>query len=487
MDKIFTVFLPQGNEKENRKKISRIASCEPVKEIIIISANKDRVNSGNERVIESHTFSSTDTMKLIAANSTTKYSLLIFNDKAIIPGKFSVERLIQAADSTGAGLVYSDFYESEKGSLKVHPVIDYQEGSLRDDFDFGELVLLHTDAIKEAVYRMKESYQHAGIYDLRLKISQKYSLVRIPEYLYTVEALEDAGSEEKHFSYVDPKNRDVQIEMENAVTHHLKDINAFLEPPFREIDFDKSEKFEYEVSIIIPVKNRVKTIGDAIDSVLKQKTKFKFNLIIVDNHSTDGTTELIKQKSAQSDLIVHIIPERTDLGIGGCWNEAVHNTKCGKFALQLDSDDIYADENTAQIIVDSFYKEKCAMVVGSYILTDFNLNELPPGLIDHQEWTPDNGPNNALRINGLGAPRAFYTPVLREIKIPNVSYGEDYAVGITISRDYKIGRIYNSIYLCRRWEGNSDAKLDIVKMNNNNLYKDRLRTFELKARIRKNR
>lgn len=487
MDKIVTVFLPQGNEKENRKTISRIASCEPVKEIIIISANKDTVNSGNERVIESHTFSSTDTMKLIAANSATKYSLLIFNDKAIIPGKFSVERLIQAADSTGAGLVYSDFYESEKGSLRVHPVIDYQEGSLRDDFDFGELVLLRTDAITEAVYRMKESYQHAGIYDLRLKISQKYSLVRIPEYLYTVEALEDAGSEEKHFSYVDPKNRDVQIEMENAVTHHLKDINAFLEPPFRKIDFEKAKKFEYEASIIIPVKNRVNTIGDAIDSVLKQKTKFKFNLIIVDNHSTDGTTELIKQKSAQNDLIVHIIPERTDLGIGGCWNEAVHNVKCGKFALQLDSDDIYADENTAQIIVDSFYKEKCAMVVGSYMLTDINLNELPPGLIDHREWTPDNGPNNALRINGLGAPRAFYTPVLREIKIPNVSYGEDYGVGITISRDYKIGRIYNAIYLCRRWEGNSDAKLDIVKMNNNNLYKDRLRTFELKARIRKNR
>jgi glycosyltransferase involved in cell wall biosynthesis len=297
--------------------------------------------------------------------------------------------------------------------------------------------------------------------------------------------VEDVGSEEKHFSYVDPKNREVQVEMEKAVTQHLKDINAFLKSPFKEIEFDKAEKFEFEASVIIPVRNRVKTIGDAIDSVLKQKPKFKFNLIIVDNHSTDGTTELIKQKEKNTNIIIHVIPDRKDLGIGGCWNEAVHHPKCGRFALQLDSDDIYSDENTIQTIVDTFHTEKCAMVVGSYKLTDINLNEIPPGLIDHKEWTPDNGPNNALRINGLGAPRAFYTPVLREIKVPNVSYGEDYGVGITISRYYKIGRIYHAVYLCRRWEGNSDAKLDIVKMNNNNIYKDRLRTFELLARIDK--
>ncbi len=321
---------------------------------------------------------------------------------------------------------------------------------------------------------------------LDLKISQKYPLVRIPEYLYTVEVKEDIGSEEKHFSYVDPKNRDVQIEMEKAVTQHLKDIGAFLQPPFKEIDFNKSEQFEFEASVIIPVRNRAKTIGDAIDSVLKQETNFKFNLIVVDNHSTDGTTEVIKEKSKKNVLVIHITPGRKDLGIGGCWNEAVHHEKCGKFAIQLDSDDIYSDKNTVQTIVDTFHKEKCAMVIGSYKLTDIDLNELPPGLIDHKEWTDNNGPNNALRINGLGAPRAFYTPVLREIKIPNVSYGEDYGVGIAISRSYKIARIYHSIYLCRRWEGNSDAKLDIVKMNSNNLYKDRLRTFELNARVLKN-
>jgi glycosyltransferase involved in cell wall biosynthesis len=332
---------------------------------------------------------------------------------------------------------------------------------------------------------MKTDYRFAGLYDLRLKISQSSELFHVPEYLYTVEKKEIIGTEDKHFSYVDPKNREVQIEMEAACTDHLKAIGAYLKPEQRKIDFDDKD-FEFEASVIIPVRNRVKTIGDAIKSVLSQKTNFKFNLIIVDNHSTDGTTDVVSKHAKEDSRIIHIIPDRKDLGIGGCWNEAVHHPKCGKFACQLDSDDIYKDDYTLKTIVDTFYKEKCAMVIGSYQITDFNLNELPPGLIDHREWTDENGANNALRINGLGAPRAFYTPVLREIKIPNVSYGEDYAVGLAISREYKIGRIYHSLYLCRRWEGNTDAKLDLPRINANNFYKDRLRTIELLARKKKN-
>lgn len=486
MQNKITVFMPFGSKKEMEKTIGRFYSNPLVSKIFLLSASETNYSSEKASVIKCDFVKSSKTVELIAKNSDTEYTLIIQNDKSINPGQFSLERFIQVAESTCAGLVYSDFYEEEKGILQIHPVIDYQQGSLRDDFDFGDMLLYKTNSVKEAAARITEKYSHAGFYDLRLKVSQKYSVVRIPEYLYTVEAREEVGSEEKHFSYVDPKNRDVQIEMEKAVTQHLKDIGAFLKPPFKEISFDQSEKFEFEASVIIPVRNRAKTIGDAIDSVLKQNTNFKFNLIIVDNHSTDGTTEVIKQKANKSDLLVHIVPDRKDLGIGGCWNEAVHHKKCGRFALQLDSDDIYADENTIQTIVDTFYKEKCAMVIGSYKLTDIYLNELPPGLIDHREWTDDNGPNNALRINGLGAPRAFYTPLLKEIKIPNVSYGEDYGVGIRIAREYKIGRIYHSVYLCRRWEGNSDAKLDIVKMNQNNLYKDRLRTFELSGRILSN-
>lgn len=485
MKDMITVFIPYGNKNSITKTIQKFHKQQIIKEMFIVSSDSNTEPISDAKILVSDSFSSSRSVKLIADTVKTRYVLIILNDKAIIPGKFALERFLQVAESTDAGLVYSDFYEDEKSVLKIHPVIDYQPGSLRDDFDFGEVFLLRTDAVKEAASRIDEEYKHAGLYDLRLKLSQRNQLLRIPEYLYSVEVKEDISSEEKHFNYVDPKNREVQIEMEKAVTQHLKDINAFLTPPFAEVNFENSDFFEFEASVIIPVRNRVKTLGDAIDSVLKQKTKFNYNLIIVDNHSTDGTTEIIKSKIKNSDKIIHIIPDRKDLGIGGCWNEAVHHKNCGKFALQLDSDDVYADENTIQTIVDEFYSEKCAMVVGSYKLTDLQLNEIPPGLIDHKEWTPDNGPNNALRINGLGAPRAFYTPVLREIKIPNVSYGEDYGVGITISRNYNIGRIYHSIYLCRRWEGNSDSKLDITKINSNNLYKDRLRTVELMARIQK--
>lgn len=486
MKNTITIFLQQSNPKKNEKTIKRFRQSELVKEIIIISADEKFSSFENVRVIKSPNIKSSDAITLIAQYASTEYTLLILDENAINPGQFCLDRFIQVAENTNAALVYSDYYEAEKEKLVPHPVIDYQDGSLRDDFDFGKLLFLKTDLIKQIVSAEQNNFKFAGLYNLRLKLSQLVKLCRIPELLYTVESTEDVGTEEKHFSYVDPKNREVQIEMEKAVTQHLIDIGAYVHPPFKEIDLTIVKDFEFEASVIIPVKNRVKTISDAIESVLKQKTNFKFNLIVVDNHSNDGTTEVIKNFSLNDDRLIHYIPERNDLGIGGCWNAGVHHNKCGKFAVQLDSDDIYKDENTLQTIVDLFHKEKCGMVIGSYQITDFNLNELPPGLIDHKEWSDDNGPNNALRINGLGAPRAFFTPLLREIKIPNVSYGEDYSVGLAISRQYKIGRIYHSLYMCRRWEGNSDAQLDIVRMNANNLYKDRLRTFELLARKKLN-
>lgn len=481
MKNLITVFLPQGSLKENQKTIKRLQELQIVKEIILVSSDEKFKSFENVRVIKT-SLSSSEGIKLISQFSSTDYTLIIQSAKSINPGQFCFERFIQVAQNVNAVFVYSDYYEEEQGKLKPHPVIDYQEGSLRDDFDFGELTLIRTDEIKRIVSTDESDFKFAGFYNLRLKLSQKGKLVRIPEFLYIVEVAEEVGTEEKHFSYVDPKNRNVQIEMEKAVTQHLMDIGAYVHPPFKEIDLALAKDFTKEASVIIPVRNRFKTIGDAIESVLKQQTNFDFNLIVVDNHSTDGTTQIIETFAQKDNRVIHLIPSRIDLGIGGCWNDAVHHPECGKFAVQLDSDDIYKDENTLQSIVDVFHKEKCAMVIGSYQITDFNLNELPPGLIDHREWTNDNGPNNALRINGLGAPRAFYTPVLREVKIPNVSYGEDYSVGLAISRKYKIGRIYHSLYLCRRWEGNSDAQLDIQRINANNIYKDRIRTFELLAR-----
>ncbi|MCD8079339.1 MAG: glycosyltransferase, partial [Bacteroides sp.] len=396
-----------------------------------------------------------------------------------------LDRMTMLAADSGAGMIYADHYQI-CGDSKTHaPVIDYQQGSLRDDFNFGSVLLFRADALKESASRMRADYQYAGMYDLRLKLSQKYSLVHINEYLYSEVEQDTRKSGEKIFDYVDPKNRGVQIEMEQACTEHLKEIGGYLEPEFQSIAFEVGN-FAYEASVIIPVRNRIRTIRDAIRSVLTQQTDFRFNLIVIDNHSTDGTTEAIREFAADERLI-HLIPERQDLGIGGCWNLGVHHADCGKFAVQLDSDDVYKDEHTLQTMVNAFYEQNCAMVVGTYMMTDFDMNMIPPGIIDHKEWTPDNGRNNALRINGLGAPRAFYTPVLREIKVPNTSYGEDYALGLNFSRRYQIGRIYDVVYLCRRWEDNSDASLDIVKMNNHNLYKDRIRTWELQARIAMNR
>lgn len=483
MKNIIDVFIPFNGDKQSEINVKEFLKSGLVDKIYLITTDVNLKAIDNCELIVTNHFCSSQTVKMIAEKGNGKYSLIFTQSDTLELGQNAIERLYSVAENCGAGLVYSDYYEIKDGIRNQHPVIDYQFGSLRDEFNFGHLLFYNNTAIKDAVANSIKDYKYAGFYNLRLKISQKHEFIRVPEFLYTSIESDERKSGAKQFDYVNPKNREVQIEMEEAVTEHLKDINAFLSPKFKEIDLESNE-FENEASVVIPVFNRINTIGNAVDSVMEQKTNFKFNLIVVDNHSTDGTTEKLKEYAKKYENIVHIIPERRDLGIGGCWNVAIEDDRCGKFSIQLDSDDIYADETTVQKIVNKFQSEKCAMVIGSYKITDVDLNEIPPGLIDHKEWTPENGRNNALRINGLGAPRAFYTPLLREIKVPNVSYGEDYAVGLEFSRNYQIGRIYNALYLCRRWEGNSDASLDIEKVNVHNTYKDRIRTIELLARQR---
>lgn len=473
-------FIPFQSANQVKDTIASLKESALVNKIYLLTENdcKDTIDSCEIIAIDS--IRSTATIKKIAAKADTPYTMIYTKSDTLRMGMFALDRMLQIAKDSGAGLVYADHYQMANGEKKNSPVIAYQKGSLRDDFNFGSVLLYKTEELKKAVSKMDKEYKFAGIYDLRLKVSQDTELVHINEYLYTEIEDDTRKSGEKMFDYVDPKNRDRQIEMEQACTDHLKKIGGYLAPQFKNVEFDQAN-FEYEASVIIPVRNRIRTIADAIKSVLSQKTNFKFNLIVVDNYSTDGTTEAIDKFN--DERLIHVIPENKELGIGGCWNAGVHHPKCGKFAVQLDSDDVYSDENTLQKIVDAFYEQNCAMVVGTYMLTDFDMKMIPPGIIDHKEWTPENGRNNALRINGLGAPRAFYTPVLREIKVPNTSYGEDYALGLYFSREYQIGRIYDVLYLCRRWDDNSDASLDIVKMNMHNTYKDRIRTWELEARI----
>lgn len=478
-------FIPFVNAEQVKNTIDGLKASELVNKVYLLAgADAEGEVEGCEKIAVGN-LKSSDTMKKIADKATSDYVIFYTKFNTLDFGYFAIERMVKIAEDTKAGLLYADHY-NVVGDVRTNaPVIDYQKGSLRDDFDFGSVLMFRTSVLKEAAARIDKDYEFAGLYDLRLKISQKAELVHINEYLYSDVELDTRKSGEKMFDYVDPKNRGVQIEMEQACTAHLKDVGAYLVPEFEKIEFNAGN-FEYEASVIIPVRNRIRTIRDAIKSVLCQKTDFKFNLIIIDNHSTDGTTEAIDEFKADERLI-HIIPERKDLGIGGCWNAGVHHPKCGKFAVQLDSDDVYSDENTLATMVSAFYEQNCAMVVGTYKMTDFNMNMIAPGIIDHKEWTPENGRNNALRINGLGAPRAFYTPVLREVKVPNTSYGEDYALGLSFSRRFQIGRVYTPVYNCRRWDDNSDASLDIVKVNANNLYKDRIRTWELQARIEFNK
>ena len=429
---------------------------------------------------------STETLKSIADALREKFVLLYTKDKPLEMGMFALDRIICIAEDTGADMLYADHYTVKEGEDGVarrfkHPLIDCQKGALRDDFDFGSVLVFRTRSFKRAVRAMTQDYEWGALYDLRLRMKK---IVHINEYLYAEIETDGRKSGEKQFDYVDPKNRAVQIEMEAICTEHLKRIGAYLPPSFKDPDMDEFGNHEFPVTatVVIPVFNRVRTVKDAVMSALSQKCDFPFNVIVVDNHSSDGTKELLDE--IEDARLIHVIPVKHDLGIGGCWNLAVHHELCGEYAVQLDSDDVYSGPDTLQKVVDAFRQQKCAMVVGTYQMTDFDMNPIPPGIIDHREWTEDNGRNNALRVNGLGAPRAFWTPLLRTINLPDTSYGEDYALGLRICREYRIGRIYDVLYCCRRWEGNSDAALDIEKVNANNLYKDRIRTWELEARMR---
>ena len=478
------LFLPCENIDDAQNALSVLHEYKTVQHIhFLVSADF----AAHHQVPEGCTFVITDrlessnTIASIAENTDADYVMICTRHTTIGWGNNTLERFLRVADDTDAVMVYADHYKMVEGKMEKHPVIDYQSGSLRDDFDFGSLWCIKAQALADYIAQPdREEYQFAALYDLRLYLSRVGEIFHLNEFLYSEAELDTRKSGEKQFDYVNPRNREVQIEMEKACTQHLGKVGALIDTTFyRQPDFGEQD-FEYEASVIIPVFNREKTVADAVKSALGQKANFKFNVIVVNNHSTDSTGEILDELKV--DNLIQIVPERTDLGIGGCWNEAINSSFCGKFAVQLDSDDLYSSPKTLQKIVDAFYKQKAAMIIGSYRMCDFDLNTLPPGLIDHKEWTDENGCNNALRINGLGAPRAFFTPLVRQIQFPNTSYGEDYALGLAFSRRYRIGRIYDELYLCRRWGGNSDAALSVEKVNANNLYKDRLRTMELKAR-----
>jgi hypothetical protein len=480
-----TAYLPWVETAGSESTIERLRSSDAVERIILLSRDESVQVRGCE-TMQVGSLHGGETIRSIVLNTVSPYFLLILQESGVELGQHAIDRMLAVAVSTGAPLVYADYYDLKGDVRTAHPVTDYQVGSIRDDFNFGPVLLFDTRAAYAALEEPSAvSYRHAGLYALRLALSRRTLPFRIPECLSSRIERDLRSSGERQFDYVDPRNREVQIELERAATDHLKRIGALLHPPFRTVDHTEGE-FKAEASVIIPVKDRVRTIRDAVSSVLRQEAPFQFNCIVVDNRSTDGTTDVLREYAESDVRVIHHIPVRDDLGIGGCWNEAIEHPRCGRFAVQLDSDDLYADTSTLKRIVELFRAEKCAMIVGSYRMTDFSLQEIPPGIIDHREWSPDNGPNNALRVNGFGAPRAFFTPVIRQIRFPNVSYGEDYAVCLAISREYAIGRIYEPIYLCRRWEGNSDARLDIEQQNRYNSYKDRLRSIELRARQQKN-
>ena len=515
-----TCFLPYMGQEATRQMVQDLNGQPDVAGIFVFMSGSDadserQVDLGPGRLVTiDEPLESTRTLLHLVCFSRTPYTLIVVREAALRLGPLALRRLVRIAEDTDAGMLYADHYTLENGRRVPTPAIDYQLGSLRDDFDFGPLLLFSTLELREALLRQTVALRYAGLYDLRLKLSRRSDIVHVHELLYTVVAEGDRRTaEKKQFDYVDPRHRSRQQEMEDACTDHLKSIGAFLKPVQEAVDLGEGigcdsgegtacsptnseeaagvrtgrQSFPVEATVVIPVKDRVGTIRDALRSALSQQTTFPFNVIVVDNHSSDGTTAAIAEQSRADARLIHVVPDRTDLGIGGCWNVAVGHPQCGKFVVQLDSDDLYSDAHTLQTIVRTFYDRQCAMVVGTYRLVDFQLNPIPPGIIDHREWTDHNGPNNALRINGLGAPRAFYTPLLRRNPLPNVSYGEDYAAALAITRRYRLGRIYDVLYLCRRWKGNSDHGLDTDRINAHNLYKDSIRTQEVMARIVMNR
>ncbi|MBR1630296.1 MAG: glycosyltransferase family 2 protein [Paludibacteraceae bacterium] len=478
-------FIPYQSDEQVKATVGRLRDASAVNQIFLLYTGADEVAvPAGCRLMRVPSLASTAAVRTIANAADTPYTLVYTKYTELRFVHYALERMVQVMVDTDAALVYADHFNLHADTCVEAPVTDYQAGSLRDDFDFGSVLLYRSDYLREAVGSMSTDYRYAGLYDLRLRLSQRHRLEHVSEYCYYDIESDTRRSGEKQFDYVDPKNRAVQIEMEQACTDHLKAVGAWLAPVFRPVNLQAGD-FEYEASVIIPCRNRVRTIADAISSALNQETTFKYNVIVVDDNSTDGTVDVIRRFESDERL-VFIRQDWTYHAIGGNWNVALHHPACGRFALQLDSDDLYSDKHTVQRFVDAFYSQQCAMVVGTYRMVDFKMQTLPPGVIDHREWTEDNGRNNALRINGLGAPRGFFTPLLRQLNFPTTKYGEDYAVGLRISRDYKIGRIYDVIYDCRRWEGNSDADLDIRRVNANNFYKDKIRTIELLARISKN-
>lgn len=474
------LFIPLFTESFRSLDLQQFQQSDAVENIYILTREELSCTlPAKAKMLVVGSCSSTETFERMAAVASSQFALY-FSKGVPLCDITDIERFLQSVPDDSS-MAYADYYKIVDGEKREAPTIDYLFGSLRNDFDFGSVLLFRTSALKSYALEKKDAFLYAGFYQLSLAMSRIGQIYHYKNYLYSEPELDTRKSGEKQFDYVNPAQREVQIEMEAVCTSHLKAIKGCL-PACKYLPIDLSQgAFPVEASVIIPVLNRASTIADAIGSVLNQKTSFPFNVIVVDNHSTDGTSEIID--SFGSDRVVHIIPERKDLGIGGCWNEAVNSSMCGRFAVQLDSDDLYSSPSTLQTIVDGFYEQRCAMLIGSYRICDFELNTLPPGVIDHREWTEENGRNNALRINGLGAPRAFYTPVIRKIGFPNVSYGEDYAVALQVSRKYRIGRIYDVLYLCRRWGGNSDAALSHEKVNAHNLYKDTLRTAELEARV----
>lgn len=479
-------FLPCSNPNDLKETIEMLRRSKTIRQINLLVDSDFKVaeRADDCTTIVVDNLLSTDTMRKVSENAEADYVLLVLKSTPLVLGQHALDRLLRVATDTHAALVYSDYHVVVDGKREQHPVIDYQMGSLRDDFDFGSLLFIRADLLHEYAATCGKEGSHqfdfAGLYDLRLFLSRKGELFHINEYLYTAEEFDTRKSGERQFDYVNPRNREVQIEMEKAVTLHLEAVGARIDTHDYEAPNFNREPFNCEASVVIPVYNRERTIADAVKSALQQEADFKYNVIVVNNHSSDHTGDILSELACERLIVIE--PERTDLGIGGCWNVAVDDARCGRFAVQLDSDDLYSSPHTLQKIVDAFHEQHAAMIIGAYRMCDFELKTLPPGMIEHREWTEDNGCNNALRINGLGAPRAFFTPLLREIHFPDTSYGEDYALGLAFSRRYRIGRIYDELYLCRRWGGNSDAALSIEKVNANNLYKDRLRTIELKAR-----